>query len=330
MFRIDHDEVCDASRAGGPARFINHSCDPNCVTEVVQTDRDDKKIVISSVRRIQKGEEVRRKEFFSVEKKKIQKTISTIIFIIFNTNLKKMTSFQRKIIFCATFRWKFFDFQPFSIRFSMMPLIKNSNFLLFFLFFFHFNEEFWYESPFLIDFPWDFSQFCMRSSFRCWFFILLTFQWKVFFDWLIDWLIDWLKNDFFRVLALLRLQIRLWGWSAQNSLQLPRSELQIVDELKDDTFESINQSIERDAGDWWWRMACFPRASFFLLSATLKQKLRVQSLPPTKVRVFLCPPPSWSMFTCMDWRGRENGDHWHDWFCYFHGRGGGEWRLFFF
>ncbi|XP_055338361.1 histone-lysine N-methyltransferase 2C-like isoform X2 [Paramacrobiotus metropolitanus] len=58
MFRVDNEEVCDASRAGGPARFINHSCDPNCITEVVQTDKNEKKIVISSLRRIFKDEEL--------------------------------------------------------------------------------------------------------------------------------------------------------------------------------------------------------------------------------------------------------------------------------
>ncbi|GAU93598.1 hypothetical protein RvY_05517 [Ramazzottius varieornatus] len=58
MFRVDKDTVVDASRSGGSARFINHSCDPNCITEVVQTDKDNKKIVITSLRKILKGEEL--------------------------------------------------------------------------------------------------------------------------------------------------------------------------------------------------------------------------------------------------------------------------------
>lgn len=39
-------------------RYINHSCAPNCVAEVVTFERGYK-IIISSVRRIEKGEEVR-------------------------------------------------------------------------------------------------------------------------------------------------------------------------------------------------------------------------------------------------------------------------------
>lgn len=40
------------------SRYINHSCAPNCVAEVVTFDKEDKIIIISS-RRIPKGEEVR-------------------------------------------------------------------------------------------------------------------------------------------------------------------------------------------------------------------------------------------------------------------------------
>jgi SET domain-containing protein len=43
--------------AGGPARYINHSCDPNCVAEVVEIDKEGKIIIITN-RRISKGEEV--------------------------------------------------------------------------------------------------------------------------------------------------------------------------------------------------------------------------------------------------------------------------------
>ncbi|XP_061615115.1 histone-lysine N-methyltransferase 2C-like isoform X3 [Phyllopteryx taeniolatus] len=57
MFRIDNDYVIDATIAGGPARYINHSCAPNCITEVVSVDKENK-IIISSCRRIQRGEEL--------------------------------------------------------------------------------------------------------------------------------------------------------------------------------------------------------------------------------------------------------------------------------
>ncbi|XP_061122354.1 histone-lysine N-methyltransferase 2C-like isoform X2 [Syngnathus typhle] len=57
MFRIDNDYVIDATITGGPARYINHSCAPNCVTEVVSVEKENK-IIISSCRRIQRGEEL--------------------------------------------------------------------------------------------------------------------------------------------------------------------------------------------------------------------------------------------------------------------------------
>jgi len=57
MFRIDSDVVVDATMTGGPARYINHSCDPNCVAEIVSIEKD-KKIIIISSRRIEKGEEL--------------------------------------------------------------------------------------------------------------------------------------------------------------------------------------------------------------------------------------------------------------------------------
>ncbi|XP_047675166.1 histone-lysine N-methyltransferase 2C isoform X3 [Tachysurus fulvidraco] len=57
MFRIDGDCVIDATCSGSPARYINHSCSPNCVAEVVTFERGHK-IIISSNRRITKGEEL--------------------------------------------------------------------------------------------------------------------------------------------------------------------------------------------------------------------------------------------------------------------------------
>ncbi|XP_075444004.1 histone-lysine N-methyltransferase 2C isoform X13 [Ascaphus truei] len=57
MFRIDNEHVIDATLTGGPARYINHSCAPNCVAEVVTFEKGHR-IIISSSRRIQKGEEL--------------------------------------------------------------------------------------------------------------------------------------------------------------------------------------------------------------------------------------------------------------------------------
>ena len=53
LFAIDDDIVIDASVDGNEARFINHSCDPNCDAVV-----DDKRIWIESIRDIEPGEEL--------------------------------------------------------------------------------------------------------------------------------------------------------------------------------------------------------------------------------------------------------------------------------
>ena len=76
MFRIDSEQVIDTTAdwqgnnvfssslslfyidiCFSLCRYINHSCDPNCVAEVVQIDKE-KKIIIISKRFIKKGEEV--------------------------------------------------------------------------------------------------------------------------------------------------------------------------------------------------------------------------------------------------------------------------------
>uniref|UniRef100_A0A0E0MPJ0 [histone H3]-lysine(4) N-trimethyltransferase n=1 Tax=Oryza punctata TaxID=4537 RepID=A0A0E0MPJ0_ORYPU len=50
LFRLDDDYVVDATKRGGLARFINHSCDPNCYTKVI-TVEGQKKIFIYAKRR---------------------------------------------------------------------------------------------------------------------------------------------------------------------------------------------------------------------------------------------------------------------------------------
>jgi len=57
MFRIDSDSVVDATCTGGVARYINHSCDPNCVAEIINFDKCAK-IIICSNRPISRGEEL--------------------------------------------------------------------------------------------------------------------------------------------------------------------------------------------------------------------------------------------------------------------------------
>jgi histone-lysine N-methyltransferase SETD1 len=57
MFRIDAFLVCDATKQGNVARFINASCDPNCYTQII-TLNGSKRIVIYAKRDIQAGEEL--------------------------------------------------------------------------------------------------------------------------------------------------------------------------------------------------------------------------------------------------------------------------------
>ena len=53
LFAIDNDVVIDAAVDGNDARFINHSCDPNC-DAVIENGR----IWIESIRDIDRGEEL--------------------------------------------------------------------------------------------------------------------------------------------------------------------------------------------------------------------------------------------------------------------------------
>ncbi|TRZ00388.1 hypothetical protein DNTS_011851, partial [Danionella cerebrum] len=66
MFRIDDYEVVDATMHGNAARFINHSCEPNCYSRVVSVD-GQKHIVIFATRKIYKGEELTYDYKFPIE-----------------------------------------------------------------------------------------------------------------------------------------------------------------------------------------------------------------------------------------------------------------------
>ncbi|XP_042756783.1 uncharacterized protein LOC111909928 isoform X3 [Lactuca sativa] len=57
FFRIDKEHIIDATRKGGIARFVNHSCQPNCVAKVI-TVRGEKKVVFFAERDIYPGEEI--------------------------------------------------------------------------------------------------------------------------------------------------------------------------------------------------------------------------------------------------------------------------------
>ena len=57
MFRIDALNVCDATKQGNVARFINASCDPNCYTKIITLD-GNKRIVIYAKKDISMGDEL--------------------------------------------------------------------------------------------------------------------------------------------------------------------------------------------------------------------------------------------------------------------------------
>ena len=57
IFRIEGEQVIDATIIGGMARFINHSCNPNCASKPIQLG-DKISIIIFSKREIEVGEEL--------------------------------------------------------------------------------------------------------------------------------------------------------------------------------------------------------------------------------------------------------------------------------
>ncbi|KAK3107018.1 hypothetical protein FSP39_005247 [Pinctada imbricata] len=76
MFRIDDDDVIDATLHGSPARFINHSCEPNCYSKVIQVD-GKKHIVIFALTAIKRGEELTYDYKFPIEEVKIPCTCNS-------------------------------------------------------------------------------------------------------------------------------------------------------------------------------------------------------------------------------------------------------------
>ncbi|KAI9841163.1 MAG: histone methyltransferase set1 [Sclerophora amabilis] len=57
LFRIDENTVIDATKRGGIARFINHSCTPNCTAKIIKVE-GSKRIVIYALRDIAQNEEL--------------------------------------------------------------------------------------------------------------------------------------------------------------------------------------------------------------------------------------------------------------------------------
>ncbi len=61
LFILNDDYVIDAAKNGNEARWINHSCKPNCIAYLIENkagDRKKDKVVIESLRDIASGEEL--------------------------------------------------------------------------------------------------------------------------------------------------------------------------------------------------------------------------------------------------------------------------------
>jgi SET domain-containing protein len=53
LFAANDDVVIDATKRGGPARWINHSCHPNC-----EANEEDGRVFIDAIRSIEAGQEL--------------------------------------------------------------------------------------------------------------------------------------------------------------------------------------------------------------------------------------------------------------------------------
>lgn len=71
LFGVDEETVIDATRIGNIARFVNHSCEPNCITRKVKV-KGQTRIVYISKRIIEEGEELTFDYCFPFEKEKIE------------------------------------------------------------------------------------------------------------------------------------------------------------------------------------------------------------------------------------------------------------------
>ena len=61
LFTLNDDYVIDANEGGNVARWINHSCDPNCESVIEENDKGKKhkdKVFIEAIRDIKAGEEL--------------------------------------------------------------------------------------------------------------------------------------------------------------------------------------------------------------------------------------------------------------------------------
>jgi len=71
MFKINDDLIVDSTKQGNASRFINHSCDPNCYTRVVNVDGEPKIVVLAN-RFVPRGAELTYDYCFSSEEERIE------------------------------------------------------------------------------------------------------------------------------------------------------------------------------------------------------------------------------------------------------------------
>ena len=70
MFKMQDDEIVDSTKIGNNARFINHSCDPNCYAQIVNHNHESRVVIIAG-RKINCGEELTYDYKFQFEEAKI-------------------------------------------------------------------------------------------------------------------------------------------------------------------------------------------------------------------------------------------------------------------
>ena len=70
MFRLDDQQIIDATFFGGKARYLNHSCDANCSAKIITVD-NQKHIIIRAKKPIRAGEELTYNYNFEQEEDKL-------------------------------------------------------------------------------------------------------------------------------------------------------------------------------------------------------------------------------------------------------------------
>lgn len=77
LFRLDKDDIIDATKIGGMSRFINHCCEPNAYARIIEYENTESKqtekhIVIMAAKNIQEGEEITYDYKFPIEDNKLK------------------------------------------------------------------------------------------------------------------------------------------------------------------------------------------------------------------------------------------------------------------